>query len=81
MYVVIILASNIEFTRPIPTLLGIGTISVVGDWNEERGGTARTEGRDNSYESEPISYGPNSCLEPETGKADVMGSGATTGSP
>jgi hypothetical protein len=32
----------------VPMGRGLGTNGVVGDWNENRGGTARTEGREKS---------------------------------
>jgi hypothetical protein len=40
--------TNKKFMGHVPTGRGPGTNSVVGDWNESRGGMARTEGREKS---------------------------------
>ena len=47
----------------MPTGRGTGTIGVVGGWNGNRAGTARTERRFNLLHSEPVQYAANSCLE------------------
>jgi hypothetical protein len=42
------ITANKKFMGHVPMGRGPGMNRVVGDWNENRGGTARTEGREKS---------------------------------